>query len=145
MKRFVNAGKKNVLLFFSSFVRFLFVALEGDECKGKGKGTGPPQDGTGGEGEATKERGLSRAIKDLFAGRLMNYIEVTRGTLGWICCWNRYLSFLVRTLTDTRAGSYFRSDVFMARVVKTMIYTSKHMSRSVDGGASRSSFVRAQR
>lgn len=49
---------------FTSSIRFLFMALEGDEG-GKDKGN------------ADKERGLSGTIKDLFAGRLMNYIEVS--------------------------------------------------------------------
>ncbi len=45
--------------------RFLFMALEGEE----GQGSAPATDTTG-------KQGLSGTIKELFAGRLMNYIEV---------------------------------------------------------------------
>lgn len=50
------------------------MALEGEGSKGKGKVKVKVNEGGGG---ADKERGLSGAIKNLFAGRLMNYIEVT--------------------------------------------------------------------
>lgn len=88
------------VLHFFFVVRFLFMALEGDESNGKAKAKakGSSHDGTGGMGEADKERGLSGAIKGLFAGRLMNYIEVTHVSYSsidrwqWCFSWNRRLS-----------------------------------------------------
>lgn len=61
-------------------VRFLFMALEGES-----DGDGPSPDmaagvglglGVGGDKEGG---GLSAAIKNLFAGRLMSYVEVSIG------------------------------------------------------------------
>lgn len=59
------------------------MALEGegsqksssDRAGGKGKGKGKGNEDA--HANADKQGGLSDTIKELFAGRLMNYIEVT--------------------------------------------------------------------
>lgn len=74
----VHAGMHTLLY------RFLFMALEGEgsqmsssssssssERAGDGGGGGGSEDSS-----ADKKRGLSDTIKELFAGRLMNYVEV---------------------------------------------------------------------
>lgn len=67
------------------FSRFLFMALEGEGGQKSASSAGKPKsrgggDGSGdvgdGDGDGDKQGGLSDTVKDLFAGRLMNYIEV---------------------------------------------------------------------
>lgn len=59
-----------VYFYLCSPPRFLFMALEGEKGQGSASDTDTDTDTTG------KQERLSGTIKKLFAGRLMNYIEV---------------------------------------------------------------------
>lgn len=66
------------VLRLSHLARFLFVALEGEGSKKSSSDRAGDRDGSGdANAKADQHGGLSGTIRELFAGRLMNYIEVS--------------------------------------------------------------------